>query len=119
LDPPVVVSFQIPIREDADKGNGKLHQPFRWKLLHDAIYERFGGWTRQADIKEGMWRDEQDRPVRDKTQRSYKVDVPEERLDELKTLLSRACNTFMQKVIRVEIRGEAHYVSEAPNDEQL
>ncbi len=119
MDPPVVVIFQIPIREDADKGSGKLHPPFRWNLLLNALYERYGGWTRQADIKEGMWRDEKSRPVHDKTQRSYKVDVPQERLDEIKALLARACNTFMQNAIRVEIRGEAHYVSEAPNDEQL
>lgn len=116
----MVVTFQIPIREDGDRGNGQLHPPFRWKLLQNALYEGFGGWTRGADVKEGMWKDtETSHPVRDRTQRTYKVDVPVERLDEIKALLRRACITFAQKAIRAEIRGEAHYLSEESDDHPL
>ena len=45
--------------------------------------------------------------------------MPEERLDEIKALLARACNTFVQRAIRVEIRGLAHYVTEGTHDHGL
>lgn len=116
--PPIVVIFQIPIREDDDKGSGKLHPPFRWRALHDALYTNFGGWTRGGTVQ-GVWRDpEKNRPVHDKS-RTYEVDVPEERLDEIKGLLRRACLTFVQKCIRVKIDGKALYLSEEPHDESL
>ena len=66
-----------------------------------------------------MWIDPQTKkPVQD-TSRVFEVDVDENRLDEMRSLLRRACHTFVQQCIRVEILGRAEYIEGDPDDEPL
>ncbi len=115
----VVVQFLIPVREDPVAGNGQLHPPFRWKSLQDALARTFGGWTTPSGEIHGAWIDPQTKDeVRD-TSRMFEVDVDEERLDEVRALLRRACRTFVQKCVRMVILGRAEYIEGGPNDEPL
>jgi hypothetical protein len=115
----VVVKFLIPTREDSKLGSGKLHPPFRWKALQDALTTRFGGWTTSGAEARGVWVDpDTNEPVED-TSRVFEVDVDESRLDEIRALLRRACRTFVQKCVRVEILGRPEYIEGVPDDEPL
>ena len=115
----IVVTFLIPIREDPVIGNGQLHPPFRWKALQDALIERFGGWTTSTAEAHGAWVDPStNEPVEDRS-RVFEMDVDEDRLDEIRALLRRACRTFVQQCIRVVILGRAEYIEGCPDDEPL
>ena len=113
----VEVTFQIPLKEDETIGTGTRHTPIRWRALLDVLYQEFSGWT-DAGKTRGMWADAAGKPVFDKC-RVFKVDVPEERLGEMRMLLRRACHTFAQQCIRAVIRGESEYIAREPDDEPL
>jgi hypothetical protein len=115
----VVVTFLIPVREDPVIGSGELHPPFRWKAPQDAVQQSFGGWTAPSAEVHGVWIDPQTNvPVHD-TSRVFEVDVDENRLDEIRSLLRRACGTFVQQSIRVVILGKAEYIGRGPDDESI
>lgn len=115
----LVVQFLIPVREDSEIARGELHPPFRWKALEDAIERAFGGWTTHAGQVRGVWVDpDTGTPVHD-ISRVYEVDVDEERIEETRLLLRRACRTFAQKCIRVVIRGYVEYLEPQSHDEPL
>jgi hypothetical protein len=67
----------------------------------------------------GEWYDPEQKHLVREHSRLYEVDVPPDRLDELRELLRRACLTFVQKRIRVVVRGAAHYLREEGTDEPL
>jgi hypothetical protein len=48
--------------------------------------------------------------------RRYTVAIPEERLDELRTLLRRAGNSFDQRAIYLEVAGYAELLEVGPED---
>jgi hypothetical protein len=117
--PRIVVQFLIPIREDPVIGSGTLHPAFRWKALQDALERSFGGWTAPDFRVRGAWIDPQlGSPVHDES-RPFEVDVEEEKLGEIRSLLRRVCRTFVQQCIRVVILGRVEYVEAAPSDEPL
>ena len=115
----IVVTLLIPVREDPVIGNGQLHPPFRWKALQDALTQSFGGWTTPSGEVHGVWIDPKTNvPVED-TSRVFEVDVDEESLDEIRSLVRRACRTFVQQCVRVVILGRAEYIEGGPDDEPL
>ena len=54
-------------------------------------------------------------PVEDLS-RKYTVAVPEDRLDEIRSLLRRAGNTFDQRVMYLEVAGYAELLQVRPED---
>jgi hypothetical protein len=48
--------------------------------------------------------------------RKYTVAVPEDRLDEIRSLLRRAGNTFDQRVMYLEVAGYAELLQVRPED---
>jgi hypothetical protein len=115
----VVVTFQIPITEDKTVGSGAPHSPFRWKTLQDALYEQFGGWTSLPGRTAGVWKDRKTgKPVRDRC-RLFQVDLEENRVDELREILRRACLTFVQQEIRAIVDGKPEYLGASPGHEPL
>jgi hypothetical protein len=115
----VVVTFQIPITEDRTVGTGLRHSPFRWKALQNALYERFGGWTRLPGETTGVWKDRKTgKPVRDRC-RVFQVDVVADRVEELREVLRRACLTFVQQEIRAIVDGRPEYLGASPSHEPL
>ncbi len=114
----VVVAFQIPLREDEEIGDGSLHPPFRWKELLDALYEQFGGWTEVGEWP-GVWKSPRTgAPVHD-VSRAFQVDVDAKEIEKIRSLLRRACRTFVQQSLRVVIRGEPEYLEGGPHDKPL
>jgi uncharacterized protein YaaQ len=82
------------------------------------LYQAFDGWTKGERV-EGAWRSATTgNPVYD-TSRVFQVDVDEERLDELRGLLRRACKTFVQQCLRVIVRGEVEYLEGGDDDQPL
>jgi hypothetical protein len=115
----VVATFQIPLTEDRTLGKGTRHPAFRWKRLENALYERFGGWTRDPGETTGVWKDRTSgKPVRDRC-RTFHVDLTSDRVRELRTLLRRACLTFLQQEIRAVIDGKPEYLRAGRRHEPL
>lgn len=115
----IVVTFLIPLREDPGIGNGQLHPPFRFIALQDALTESFDGWSMHTGEVEGQWTNPKSgKTVLDKS-RMFEVDVDEERIEEIRSILRRACHTFVQQTIRVVILGRADYIEGGQDDEPL
>ncbi len=114
-------SFLIPIVRDSDR---RPHPPIVWRLLQDALHHRFGGRTgprrvfafRSAELVPGGWIPEGDTKAIEDESRLYKVSVPEDKLDELRTLLGQVANTFDQQVVYLSVRGYVEYVEPSPED---
>ncbi len=115
----IVVRFLVPIREDPVTGNGQLHPPFRWKSLQDALQASFGGWSARVGEVDGVWIDPQTRKAVQDTSRVFEVDVDQDRLPEIRSLLGRTCLSFVQQCIRVEILGRVEYIEGDPDDQPL
>jgi hypothetical protein len=115
----MVVTFQIPITEDKTVGSGAKHSAFRWRALQNALYERFGGWTRLSGETTGVWKDSKTgKPVRDRC-RVFQVDLERDHIEELREILRRACLTFVQQVIRAIVDGRPEYLGASPSHEPL
>lgn len=103
---PIVVGFLVPLVDDATR---IPHSDALWTALETAIVDRFGGFTRHADVS-GAWRDSAGRIVREPS-RSYETDVPEASVDEARALLRAACAAFGQQCLRVTVLGRAEYLA--------
>jgi hypothetical protein len=119
--PRPVCVFLIPLVRDSDR---KLHSPVLWRLLQDALIERFGAVTgpetvlyyRRAEPVPGAWSPaEGEAPVEDLSRR-YTVALPLDRIDELRTLLRQVGNSFDQRVMYLEVAGYAELLDVRPED---
>lgn len=111
----VECSFLIPIRQDRNLSDGKLHSPASWQWLNDKLSE-FGGATRVTALQEGWYPDpDSGERVTDRSRR-YTVAVGREKVARLRTVLSEACNVFRQKCIYLSIAGNVEFV-EGPTHE--
>lgn len=101
----VECAFLVPLVRDSDRA---LHQPACWNALQDALFESFGGSTgpdtiyRAVRSTRGEYRSEAGERVQDESWR-YIVAVPRSNLDELRTILRRATNTFDQEAIYLSV----------------
>jgi hypothetical protein len=119
-----VCVFYIPIVRDSDR---KPHPPILWMSLQDALVRRFGALTgprgalvlRMAETVSGAWSPSPTESAIEDENREYKVSIPDARLDELRSLLKRAGNSFDQKAIYLEIRGSAEVLMISPEDGYL
>ena len=109
----VECAFLIPLVRDSDR---ERHQPSCWNALQDALFERFGGSTgpdviyRAVRPVRGEYRTESGERVSDESWR-YVVAVPRARLDELRSILRRAGNTFDQEAIYLTVAGIVEFVT--------
>jgi hypothetical protein len=117
---PVCV-FLIPVVRDSDR---KPHPPVLWRLLQDALLNAFGAVTgpetvlyyRNPVAVPGAWSPGAGQEPVEDLSRKYTVAVPEDRLDEIRSLLRRAGNTFDQRVMYLEVAGYAELLQVRPED---
>ena len=105
----IITKFYVPIREDPETGNGKIHPQDRWETLENMIYEMFDGLTCSTVPFRGGWRDEKGEIMPD-VSRPYSVYVPEERLVEMKRFIPLVAVMFRQRCIAFECQGEAELI---------
>jgi len=48
--------------------------------------------------------------------REYEVDLPEGEVEDLRSLLRKAANSFDQEVIRLKVAGYVEYIAASPAD---
>lgn len=111
--------FLVPLVRDSDR---KPHPPVLWRLLQDALIERFGAMTgpeavlyyRNAEPVPGAWSARQaEAPVEDLS-RKYTVAIAADQVEELRDLLRRAGNSFDQRVMYLEVAGYAEPLAVLP-----
>ncbi len=117
MQPLLECSFLIPIRRDANLGDGDEHDPEMWNWLDDELFDRFHGVTYAPLLYRGSYIDPAtcDR-VSDESFK-FTVAVDESHIEELRKLLSAACVLFQQKCIYLSVAGRVEFV-EAPSHEQ-
>jgi hypothetical protein len=117
---PVCV-FLVPLVRDGDR---QPHPPVLWRLLQDALVERFGGatgpetvaWYRDREPVSGAWSPgEGEAPVTDLSRR-YTVALPPDRVDDLRDLLRRVGHSFDQQAMYLEVAGFAEMLEVRPED---
>ena len=102
--------FLIPIREDQQVGNGRLHPHTRWQRLTRDLYQMFDGWSREPGLVEGVYKDpDTSQAVSDKSRR-YLVALPRREIDRLRRYLRKIGPVFKQKVIYLSVAGEVEFV---------
>jgi hypothetical protein len=92
---PVTVSFLVPLCDDATR---VAHGDTFWTALETGVIDRFGGFTRHADVT-GAWRDGAGNIVREPS-RCYETDVPSARVPEALSFLSAVCAVAGQQCLR-------------------
>jgi len=53
----IQTSFFIPLYEDKDIGNGRLHPATRWTQYQKKLYVNFGAWTLAPGYYKGSYKD--------------------------------------------------------------
>lgn len=111
--------FVIPIVRNSNRN--KKHPPVLWRLLEDALCREissgltgprtFFGYE-DVELLPGVWIPERKR-IEDES-RKYTVFVPESRIEQLRSLLKRAANSFDQLSIALDVRGDPEFVVPEP-----
>ena len=109
-------SFFVPVRRDVNLSDGELHSTDLWEWLDDELFDRFSGRTIAPGLYDGFYRDPDtgDR-VADES-RKYVVAIGESQLDELRSLLSVACEKFHQKCIYLSTAGQVEFIEANENE---
>jgi hypothetical protein len=111
--------FLVPLVRDSDR---RPHPPILWRLLQDALIERFDAMTgpemvlyyRNAKPLAGTWSPRQGaEPVEDLS-RKYTVAITAKQVGELRDLLRRVGNSFDQRVMYLEVAGYAELLAVLP-----
>lgn len=102
----IQTSFLIPMHEDNDIGNSRLHPATRWKQFQRKLFITFGAWTLAPGNYKGSYKDpDTGLEVRDLS-RKYILAVPKKELKRLKDLLKEEGVIFRQKFIYFEAAGK-------------
>jgi len=117
---PVCV-FLVPLVRDGDR---RPHPPVLWRLLQDALIERFGGatgpetvvWYRDRETISGAWSPGQGEQTVTDLSRRYTVALPSDRVAELRDLLRRVGNSFDQQAMYLEVAGFAEILEVRSED---
>ncbi len=114
----IEASFLVPIRADANLGDGQLHEPLKWKELHRTLYHQFGGWTCTGDVQ-GCYQDpDTGQPVHDHSKR-YVVALPQRRIDDLRAYCRLVAVTFVQKSIYFAVGTQVEFIEAGEEDGTL
>ena len=107
----IEASFLVPIREDSDVGNGKLHPPERWNYFRDRLFEEFGAYTIAPGNYLGCYTDPDTQTLVSDQSRKYILALPENEVHKLRSFLRKEAAIFRQKVLYIEIGGKVEFIS--------
>ncbi|MGC1275244.1 MAG: hypothetical protein WBC44_16180 [Planctomycetaceae bacterium] len=103
-------SFLIPLNGDIDLSSGELHSVTEWEWLTDQLWIGFGGGTVPQCFYEGFYTDpDSGQRVSDRS-RKFVVAIPDDRLDELRSLLAGRCDVFHQMMIYLSVAGVVEFI---------
>lgn len=102
----IQTSFLIPLREDKDIGNDRLHPATRWAVFQRKLYAAFGAWTLAPGNYEGSYRDPDTGFEVSELSRKYILAVSKRDLKRLKDFLKEEGASFQQKFIYFEAAGK-------------
>lgn len=102
----IQISFLIPLCEDKDIGNGKLHPTTRWTRFQRKLYAAFGAWTLAPGSYKGGYKDPDTGIEVKELSQKYILAVPKKDLKRLKNLLKEEAVFFRQKCIYFETAGK-------------
>jgi hypothetical protein len=103
-------SFLIPIRRDANLGDGGEHDPEFWNWLDGELFERFEGVTYAPLLYYGSYVDPATGERVSDESFKFTVAIEEARIEELRKLLTAACVLFQQKCIYLSVAGQVEFV---------
>jgi hypothetical protein len=112
------VRLMIPLVRNTDR---QPHNPLAMRDLEDAIFGLFEGLTGPERLYRipppvpGKYTDRSKNRIEDENHR-FLVALPRSRLDELRRVLKRACNTFDQETIYLSVKGTVELVDAKPED---
>lgn len=119
----VQCEFFVPIVRNSDK---KPHPPSAWNALGKEIRHVFPAghsgpetFYRGDSVVPGEYADAPDEPPIQDSSRRYLIAVPEEKIDDLRTLLRKAANTFDQLAMYLAVRGNVEFVTATEDDGYL
>lgn len=102
----IQTSFFIPLYEDNDIGNGRLHPSTRWTQYQKNLYVNFGAWTLAPGYYKGSYKDPDTGLEVVDLSRKYILAVPKKELRRLKDFLKEEGVIFRQKYIYFEAAGK-------------
>jgi len=102
----VQTSFFIPLYEDNDVGNGRLHPATRWIQFQRKLYVYFRAWTLAPGNYKGSYKDPDTGLEVVDLSRKYILAVPKKELRKLKDFLKEEGVIFRQKYIYFEVAGK-------------
>lgn len=102
----IETSFLIPLHEDKDIGNGRLHPATRWMYFQRRLFNCFAGWTLAPGIYKGSYRDPKTGLEVTDLSRKYILAVPKNDLSKLRIFLKKEGAIFRQKFIYFEVAGK-------------
>ena len=102
----IQTTFLIPLYEDKNFGNGKLHPATRWTQFHKKLYATFGAWTLAPGEYRGSYKDPQTGEEVPDLSRKYILAVSKKDLKKLKDFLKEEGAIFLQKCIYLETAGK-------------
>jgi len=106
----VEASFLIPIREDKDVGNRKLHPPERWNYFRNRLFDEFGGYTIAPGNYSGCYTDPDTQTLVSDQSRKYILALQENEIHKLRSFLRMEAVIFRQKVLYLEIGGRVEFI---------
>lgn len=106
-------NFLIPIVRNSDK---RPHQQFAWRALVDALYDMFDGDSGPrrvylvGELVRGDYRDAAGNRIEDES-REYFVALASSAVPTLREVLTRACRTFDQDCLYLNVAGKVEFVT--------
>jgi hypothetical protein len=110
FDQKIETSFLVPIKEDADLGNGRPHSKEKWETLRLFLENLFDGQTRARDTYPGTWVDTSTNKTVSDESRKYFVDVKRRDIKKMKDVMRLVAIMFKQKCIRFEYQGKVELI---------
>ncbi len=102
----IQTSFLIPLHEDKDIGNGRLHPETRWKQFQRKLYNAFGAWTLAPGNYKGSYEDPETGLEVSDLSRKFILAVPKKDLKRLRDFFKKEGAIFRQKYIYFEAAGK-------------